>query len=48
MDANRTRGPNSGVRSMLFVPKFPRPARSAAWRCEKKATGFSRRTLIEP
>ena len=48
MEANRTRGPNCGVSRTLLVPKFPRPARYAAWRCEKNETGFSFSTLTEP
>jgi len=41
-------GPYCGVRSILFSPKFPRPAQKAACRCEKNATGFSVRTSIDP
>ena len=47
-EANLTRGPYCGVRSILFSPKFPRPAQKAACRCEKNATGFSFRTSIDP
>src|SRR5208337_1100857 len=47
-EEKRTLGPSCGVRRVLFTPKFPRPARYAAWRCEKKATGLSLRTLIDP
>jgi hypothetical protein len=48
IEANRTLGPNFSVSSILFMPKLPRPARKAAWRCEKKASGFSFKRLIDP
>jgi hypothetical protein len=47
-EENLTLGPYSGVRIMLFTPKVPRPAQYAACRCEKNATGLSRRTSILP
>lgn len=45
IEANRTLGPNFSVSSILFMPKLPRPARKAAWRCEKKARSFPLRDL---
>ncbi len=33
---------------VLFTPKVPSPARKAAWRCEKNATGFFRSTSMLP
>ena len=48
IEANLTRGPYCGVRSMLLSPKFPRPAQYAACRWEKNAIGFSLRISIEP
>jgi hypothetical protein len=32
IEANLTLGPNFLVSSILFIPKFPIPARKAAWR----------------
>jgi len=47
-DVNLTLGPNAGVRITLLTPNVPGPARNAAWRCEKNASGRSFRMLMWP